>query len=368
MSESGQIPTSTATVNPPVDMRWGSGASVRDRLFAEGSRFNFYQAVRVLTLLDDTGKERAYPELPVHFRASMSFDFPAGDLAEMTLPDGDGLPTMIVHFLGLAGAHGPLPATYAESLLRPRTSALRDFLDIFHHRLILLLYRIHQMHHPVLTSGSPDESLMAQHLYAIVGLGRDDTSALRKGLSSVPDRALLNYTGLLAQRPHSANGLQRLLSDYFGVKVSVDEFLGGWLDLAEDQWTCIGEESGRNQALGDGALLGRRVWDEHVGVKISIGPMDLKTFEGFLPHRPAYRPLCQLTRFYLGSEINFWFQLLLRSDQIPEVVASSAEREDSTVRRAELGRIFWLESGGSGKQAVRASVAGSVMVAGDLEL
>ena len=99
-------------------------------------------------------------------------------------------------------------------------SALRDFLDIFNQRLILLLYRVHEMHHPELTAGSPDEALTANHLYAFFGLGRDPDSAARSRLW-VPDRALLHYSGLLAHRPHSASGLERLLADYFQVDVAM---------------------------------------------------------------------------------------------------------------------------------------------------
>jgi type VI secretion system protein ImpH len=356
-------------------MNWGSGASAHDRLFAESSRFDFFQAVRILTWGHQGAVKNAFAEFPVRFRASMGFDFPAGDIAEINLADNISVPAMTVHFLGLAGAHGPLPATYTESLLRPRTSALRDFLDIFHHRLILLLYRVHQMHHPTLAAGTPDESLAAHHLYAILGLGRDDNSALRQrrwfrhsdptcdsngdptcSPKLVPNRALLYYGGLIAHRSRSASGLQRLLSDYFGVDVAVDQFVGAWLDLAEDQWTCLGAEHGRNQALGEGALLGRRVWDEHASVTIKLGPLDLPTFENFLPGREtAYELLYDLTRFYLGSEIDFQFRLLLRGDQIPEVAASSTERNGSPVRRAELGRISWLESGKNRTPAETAS-------------
>lgn len=338
------------TQKTQTDLRWGGGASARDRLFADGSRFDFYQAVRILSLLERGGSDGRFQELPVRFRSSMSFDFPAGEIAEIVPPDAGGLPAMVVHFLGLAGAHGPLPVTYAEPMLRSQASGLRDFLDIFHHRLVVLLYRVHQMHHPVLTGGTPDESLAAQHLYSIFGLGRDEGSTLREQLS-IPDRALLYYSALLAQHPHSAHGLERLLADYFGVAVAVEEFAGGWLDLAEDQWTRIGEVDGRNQHIGDGALLGRRVWDEHVGVRVKLGPLDLVTFERFLPKGPgddpakesAYGYLCDLTRFYLGAEVDFEFQLQLRVDQIPEVAASSEKLDGSPVRRAVLGRVAWLE-------------------------
>ena len=46
---------------------------------------------------------------------------------------------------------------------------------------------------------------------------------------------LLCYAGLLAQRPRSASALAGLLQDYFGVPVTVMQFVGQWLPLCESK-------------------------------------------------------------------------------------------------------------------------------------
>jgi type VI secretion system protein ImpH len=326
--------------------RWGSGSSTEDRLFADGSRFNFYQAVRALCLLNpEHAAPHLYGSLPVRFRSRMSFDFPGTDIERISpANESDLVPQMVVNFMGLAGAHGPLPTVYTGQLLREQPSALRDFLDIFNHRLILLLYRVHEMHHPELTDGSPDQGLSANHLYTFFGLGRDPDAAVRNRLS-MPDRALLHYSGILAHGPHSASGLQRLLRDYFEVEVAIEEFVGAWFSLAEDQWTRIGTTQGMNQILGDGAILGKRVWDQHARINIRLGPLDLKSFESFLPRGDAYKPLSDLTRFYLGDEIDFDFTLELRAEDIPWAASSALTGPESGVRQASLGRLAWLRSG-----------------------
>jgi type VI secretion system protein ImpH len=354
----------TAPLPVKSDLRWGSGASAQDRLFAEGGRFSFYQAVRVLSILRAGASPAAHGSVPVRFRSRMSFDFPGDDIEEVSPAGADEpLPQMLVNFLGLAGAHGPLPVVYTEQLLRSRNSAVRDFLDIFNQRLILLLYRVHEMHHPELTAGSPDQGLTANHLYAFFGLGRDPDSAARSRLW-VPDRALLHYSGLLAHRPHSASGLERLLADYFQVDVAIEEFVGAWLDLTEDQWTRIGVREGCNHGLGDGAILGRRVWDQHARVIIRLGLLDLDTFERFLPDRVAYKPLQDLTRFYLGDEVDFSFELVLRAAEVPSVAPFDVCDRGVAVRQAELGRLSWLKAGrnGGGKSQVHDGV---VMIDGD---
>jgi len=325
----------------PSDFRWGAGASPSERLFADGSAFSFYQAVRILsTLSANNSSPSARDSLPVRFRSRMGFDFPGTDLQQVTpSSDKDPLPQLLVNFLGLAGAHGPLPAVFTDSLLWRGENALRDFLDIFNHRLILLVYRVHEMHHPELTCTSPSDGQAANHLYALIGMGRDPDSTARNRLA-VPDRALLGYSGLLTARPRSASGLERLLSDYFQIEAVVEEFTGAWLTLSHDQWTQIGIYEGLNHRLGDGAILGKRVWDQHAGVTIHLQSLDLSTFKSFLPSGTAYQKLCDLTRFFLGDEFDFTFKLELRNDQIPRTMLSS----DSTAHRSELGRLVWLIS------------------------
>jgi type VI secretion system protein ImpH len=153
---------------------------------------------------------------------------------------------------------------------------------------------------------------------------------------------------LLAHRPHSASGLRTLLSDYFQVEVAVEQFTGAWLTLSEDQWTRLGTRQGQNQTLGDGAILGKRVWDQHAGVNICLGPLDLDTFESFLPNGSAYPALCDLCRFYLGQEWDFSFRLELRTDQIPWPAFSGAR---PGIRRPALGRLAWLKGDQNGNRA-----------------
>jgi type VI secretion system protein ImpH len=336
---------SVAVAAPQDHRRWGAEGSVLERIFSNGNTFSFYQAVRILSIFNaDNTRSPERGSVPVRFRSRMGWDFPGSDVHRISPPnEKESLPQVQVNFIGLAGAHGPLPAAYTEQLLRDKKSALRDFLDIFNHRLILLIYRIHEMHHPELTSTAPDQGLAANHLYACFGLGRDPGSATRDRLA-LPDRALLEYSGLIAHRPHTASGLEVLLSHYFRVDVVVEQFTGAWLSLGVEQWTLLGISQGRNQRLGDSAILGKRVWDQHAGVTIRLRSLDLKTFESFLPGGAAYDALQSLTGFYLGEEVDFSFVLELRTEEMPWAGLASIGPTPSNSRRPDLGRLAWLRS------------------------
>ena len=315
---------------------WKSEVPLKDWLFAEGYKFDFYQAVRLLEMLvpecESAGEGSDPREEAVRFRSNNALSFPASDVQEITPPELGQPATMVVNFLGLAGAHGPLPHPYTELILervRQRDTALRDFLDIFNHRLVSLMYRVGKAHRLSLTSKSPEQSPIAGYLYSLLGLG---SPSLRNQMK-VKDRTLLFYSGLVCQEPRSAAGLERLLADCFQVKVSLKQFQGKWRDLEPGQWTHLGR-TGKNQALGQGAVLGKRYWDQQGGVQMDLGPMPFRQFLDFLPDGSAYKPLCDLVRFYVGMEFDFSFGLKILPAEIPE----------SRLGRARLGWTSWLKT------------------------
>jgi type VI secretion system protein ImpH len=232
---------------------------------------------------------------------------------------------MTVAFSSLGGIDGPLPTSFTEEILRrlsEHDSAAAAFLDIFHHRLISLLYRVRTLRAPALSASVPEHTASARYLFSLMGLGLDSVAA-----QVAQPAALLRYAGLLATRPRSATGLAVLLSDYFDVPVKVEQLVGEWVSLQADQTTNIGRV-GQNHALGRTATLGSRVWIQDAGVRLHIGPLDAHEFASFLPDGAAHRTLAELVRVYAGADLTVLVRLVLR----PEAV-----------RRTHLGasRVGW---------------------------
>jgi type VI secretion system protein ImpH len=329
--------TDGGRISPAVNnYGWGKNTTVEDGLFAEGHRFDFFQAVRLLEMIHTTEDDRltspgqgADPTKEVvHFRSTVKLDFPASDIAQVQRKQDipkraqPKAPTeMSVNFLGLAGCLGTLDIPSTELVLQresQKDNAFKDFLDIFNHRLVSLLYRIRKHHRVGLGSATPGMDQVARYLYSLIGM---ETPRL-KGRMHVRDRALLYYAGILAQQPRSMAGLKRILTDYFQVQVKTTQFVGQWCELEESQWTTIGV-SGANQRLGrDTVIVGTQVWDQHARFEIQLGPLDLDDFESFLPTEWRFGVLCDLVRFYIRDEFEFNVRLILKSEQIPQVKLS----------------------------------------------
>lgn len=323
---------------------WRQDRSVEDGLFTEGHAFTFLQAVHLLELMYRDAK-RSFPaegieprhEL-VRFSHEVRLDFPPGDVEwvrRSNVPDEPPV-EMRVNVLGLAGANAPLPQRIAEQILRRDfrgDDALRKFLDLFNHRLISLLYRAKKKYRPALDLHAPDGGRVANVLYALLGLG----TAHLKGRMALRDRSLLPYAGLVVDSSRSTIGLVRILEDCFATKVEVIPFRGKWEDLDSSDWSRLGATRGRNQRLGDGAVLGRRVWNATAAFEVRLGPLTLAQFRSFLPEGHAYIALVSAIRFYAHEELGFRVRLTLAAAEVPPLRLGKRSS-------AYLGYTTWIRS------------------------
>ena len=295
-------------------------SALTERLFLEPHRFGFFQAVRLLELFAPrrtaVGNDGPPATEAVRFCAEHSFAFPASEVLDLEAHDDDAPARMIVRHMGLTGPMGTLPRVYTALVLerlRQRDRTLADFLDLFNHRLVSLFYRAWAKYRPHLRVTEDRRDTLSTYLFSFFGLG---THGLRRRIA-VDDRALLFYTGLLAQRPRSAVGLCALLGDYFGdVPVRVDQFVGQWLHLDPEGLTSLRPFGGNNR-LGVDAVLGSRVWHTQSRFRVRLGAMTYPRFCAFLPPGVASREVLALTRFFVGLELDFEFRLVLRADAIP---------------------------------------------------
>lgn len=243
--------------------------------------------------------------------------------------------TLHTHVFGLGGPDGPLPYAYQEWL--QQRARLKDygtvaFLDLFQHRLLSLLYRVHCKHRIALPFTGPQDSPVYKQLKALCGLPQVTSQAS----TALPEQALIARAGLLANGRRSLSGFQSLLTHYFELKspARMEGFQGGWLTIPEAKQTVLGR-SGRNLAMGRTVLCGSRAWDQHMGIRISIGPLADAVVERFLPGKPAYEQLCALVGFYFGADLQC--TLRLHFDQSEPLLLRHAD-----TKQAKLGLGTWL--------------------------
>ncbi|MDF1505657.1 type VI secretion system baseplate subunit TssG, partial [Roseisolibacter sp. H3M3-2] len=294
---------------PPAAAR----AALQRALETEPTRFAAFQAVRLLgRLRSDRAPVGGWAEPGsevVRFSVPPSLAFPPAEVLSIRPPaDGEGPHRLSVTFFGLTGPQAVLPHAYtqhAADRARARDTAFRDFLDLFHHRALSLFYRAWGRSKPVLGHETGEDDWLLDHLLDAAGLG---TRGLR-GRLPIADAALGHYAALLAPAARSADGLARLVGDYFDVPAQVEQFVGEWRRVdGGGQVTLGGDDATARLGLG---VVGDEVWDPQARVRLRLGPLTRAQFDAFLPGGAAHPALAALARLYVDDQVGVDAQLVL---------------------------------------------------------
>lgn len=254
------------------------------------------------------GRTGPYDEEVVHFAHARDLSFAIRDVRSAT-HDPRGHIAVTTSFLGLTGSASPLPLYMAEEVAQedPDHAHRGDFLDLFHHRLISLLYRaLFDLNYPYAYRAA-DADPITECLVSLTGL---------LGEQADPDgflrRLHLRYACLLLHQPGSVEALEVALGDalssYIGeAAVRVACFVGDHATLADDLLSRLGQ----NTWLGGSFLLGARVRDRASKVRICIGPLDRNGYHDLLPGGRAFVLAERVIAALLRDPIAYEFELEL---------------------------------------------------------
>lgn len=312
---------------------------VAQQLLAQPHRFEFFQALRVLERL--FARQGVKPEDVVprrlKFLNSMSLGFPASEIESVQAFSSDGAAldreaavdhavTMEdvgeVHltpaFMGLLGSGGALPLHYTELLgereTYQRDRAARAFLDVFSNRAVALHYAAWKKYRLALQYELDSNERFLPLVLSLSGVGMKSLRGrMVDGEGDVFDQAIAHYAGGVRQHPVSATLLQRIVSDYFGVPLRVEQFVGAWYCVPDKQRTRLGIG---NAQLGATALAGARVWQRDLRVRLWVGPLDHRQFQEFLPGGSAAKALKKWLTLLTGVCLEYEIRLVLKPEHV----------------------------------------------------
>ena len=249
---------------------------------------------------------------------------------------------------GLAGVGGPLPFWFEELLAEEDpdeffiaypssqqaeeggNAPVGDFLDIFSHRFILLLYRAWVSQNSFTAYQRGGQDAISRILFSILGMpeSEDYFSAFR------PAR-LLGFGGLLGHRSKSAVGLECLLRAYFfGLPIGVRQFVLRWVKIPQTQKCQLGIQGCH---LGQDVSIGERVADISGQFRVEIGPLSLDAIREFMPGGDKYKALAELVHLYVGHAHAWKLALRIKTISIPRLRLGH-----NGVGAPRLGYTSWL--------------------------
>jgi type VI secretion system protein ImpH len=304
-------------------------------LEAEPARFNLFAALRLLEQAfpdhPRLGEARKASDEPVRLGQGPTLAFAPSEVSGFTA-GGEGPARLEQLSFGVFGPNGAVPLHLTELAYEGRRhredSTLMDFLNTFQHRLISLFYRAWASADPATSLDRPAADRFAMYVGALTGLGPESA----RSRDDVPDYAKLHRTGLFAAQVRSAEGLQRILADYFRQRVEVNQFVGDWMDVPAEAYCRLG--AGESVAgLGQTATLGAASWQCQHKFEIALGPLTRAAFNDFLPGSRGVAELYALVRLYTNDEWTWQLRLLLAEVEVPGVWLGG---------RAQLGWTSWL--------------------------
>lgn len=337
---------------PTAQRRPTSG--VIDRLLREPQQFGFFQAVRLLDrwlapgAIDGQGLSR------VGFRSSIALSFPASEIESLKVipcdagDQGGTTPALGVQglsalphvrytpaqidrievtpaFMGLLGINGTLPLFYTEMLAQrehlQKEHGARAFMDIFGSRAVSLFYQAWRKHRlPIQFEADPRNRFLPLVL-SLAGLGQGGLRNRLGGAQGVlGDEALAYNAAALQQRALSVGQLQQVLQRYLGVPVRIEQFVGRWYTLPLQARGRLGEAPlGRapgHGVLGRSAVLGERVWQRDLRVRVVLGPLNHTVFQRFLPGEKGALALKEWLTLLGGVALEYEINLQLQKQDI----------------------------------------------------
>lgn len=303
-------------------------------------RFELFRAVQLLehilarqaTPLDAEGERGA-----IRFSSHQTLSFPPGEVHALE-PTGARL---TVNLMGLTGALGALPQVYTELALKTlheRNPAFTRFLDLFNDRLLSLFHQAWRRYRlPALVEsfGTHGTDPVREMLYSIAGFGL----ASLRDRQMLEDEPLIYYAGLFGQAPKSAISLERLVGDFTGLPVRVEQFQPRRIPIPPDEQTTLPSQGlpGSFCQLGVDAVIGEATLDVQGCFRVVLGPLIYQSFLDYLPGRPSVLRLKDLIRTYVGPEFAYEIQLILRRDQIPACILAG----EPTAEAPRLGWNSW---------------------------
>lgn len=324
------------------------------QLIERGGKGRFFATVDLL--------ERLFAEAPrvggagpprlelIRFRHHPGLAFSAGDIHSLRvlhMPASGNDPARHVveaetTFLGLTGSISPLPSYIAEQVLLEDVDnpIRRDFLDVFHHRALSLLYR-----------GVARVSMPREHtakktsVWIRRGLALGGVDAYEHTPTKVlPVAALLRLLPLLVARSRGARSLQTALRHVLApalddAQVSIVENLEGWLELPTEDQMLLGKA---NHALGQRTHLGIRTPERSGKFALEIGPLRIGNYQRFLPGGDQLSVIRETVQMFTRNPVDYDLHLVVGADAVPSFALSMEHP-------AILGRTTWL----AGKHSAR---------------
>lgn len=305
-------------------------------------RFGFLALMRRINAnrsIDPVGTAMLPGAEPYRIGQKPSLLFAPSEIADAALKNGK---LTIRHYgLGVLGPNGPLPIHVTE-IAREREEQRRDptlcnFLDVFQHRSLTLLFRAWARAQATVSLDRPEQDRFSVYVSTLSGFPQR-----RSRPWPLPVHARLSVAPHLARQPRNVGSLGSMVAHHFGVPVVINENLFHWMASEPEEHSLLGEER-MSSFLGEGAVLGEQMPDRMSRFQMVIGPLDIDDYHRFTPEGDDLLRLIACVRAFVGRQFTWELKLLIKPQSAPPALLGGEH---------QLGWSSWLGESPTGDPIV----------------
>jgi type VI secretion system protein ImpH len=310
-----------------------------NQVLAQAQRLPFVVLVDWLQRLLPThsavgGDGPAYAEA-VRFCHDPDLRFHDADVVEASLVEPEvagGYVQLTTTFAGLTGAASPLPPALIERLCRDdndESAVQREFLDLFHHRLLCLFFR-GRLKFDLPRSSSPlGVGRALDWVMLLAGLAPEHAERL----TQLPRAVLLTLAPLLVCYPATAEriavAVRFVFADLLGeAEVHIAELRGGVATIEPSSRVRLGVDI----RLGSTSTLGGRAPSPSQQLTVQIGPLCADACAHLCPGGDRHHEFAAVTTLFCPETIRIAVELTASTTPVVQLGANGAL----------LGRGTWL--------------------------
>ena len=295
------------------------------------SQMHLFAFIRGIESLSDfkygIGDEIRFADNPVRFKQTAFLNFPNKQINAIDIKEG--ILNIDVKGFGLFGPNGSLPIHITEMIyerkIHQKDTLFNDFVDIFHNRLIALFYKSWRDAQDVTSLENEDTWKFSKYIASILGIENQKESK----------RSLHHYdqfynSSLLLNQNMPLENFRAILTNFFEADVEIEEYIGQWIDASA---FSINLENKNQITLGQGFLVGDKIFDITQKIRLVIGPIDLQKYLKFMRGQKLANQLIEWVGQYTRHQFDWDVDFIVDYTTIPESSLSSG---------VALGLTSWL--------------------------
>jgi len=271
--------------------------------------------------------KREQKPLIINYRANPSLAFPKRQVESYRIKHQQV--NIIVNILIAIGAGGVLPLHYTENLLKQLKShhtAFKDFLDIFHHRIIEYYYTSWQNQQLLVDF---EKSILDKHEFST---GIETLSSLL-GESYQYRNIKFPHIQYFSSSKRSKEKLIMILNSVINNRIEIDTQKSHWEKIPDSMLF----NSTNGNILGETWLLGNEIRMDNSYFTVIVFANSMDDYQQLLDNDVMLNSICYLTREYMGFSYRFAINVTL-----PVSLRQPMKLYSRTTHAAKLGKTSFI--------------------------